>query len=80
MMQLWLLKPINDEEQPWAYRYDLAHGFVVRATSPSKARVYASLHCGDEGPEVWKDTNKTSCKVLGTEGPPGMILRDYNAG
>ena len=72
-MKLWMLKTVKDWE-PW---YDRAFGFVVRAPSANAARKLAAEKAGDEGGQVWMDPKKTKCEELGSEGEPGVVLRDF---
>lgn len=74
-MRLYILKPLDGGEDwdPW---YDKCFGMVVRASTVQKARKLASLHCGDEGKDVWVQRNKTSCKSLQHHGSSGIIIKD----
>jgi len=68
---------------PWAYRYDCFLGFVVRAENEQQAREFAaekSDGAGDEGKEAWLDAKYSTCTILTTDGEPGVLLSDYNAG
>ena len=78
-MKLWLLKPIDDRHGPWDPWYDKAFGFVVRASSPAGARAIAADNACNEGPEAWLDPDFSTCRELRSEGPGGLILRDFSA-
>lgn len=71
-MRLYLLK--RDDR----VCFDEAAGFVVRASCPSEARLIASEHCGDEGPDMWLDA--AVCEVLTETGSGGVVLRSFQAG
>lgn len=83
-MYLWLLTRYDDTD-PDEYR-----GFVIAATTSSKARVLADRHVHDPSSGrmaprygwVWSDPGLSRCKRIGearqgTE--PGVILDSYNA-
>lgn len=80
-MNLYLLRRKTDLRS-----YDVANGFVVRAETPSKARraiLDSEFEIGDEGPEVWTDTRRSSCKKIGVapdNAPRGIVLRDFRNG
>ena len=58
--------------------YDCAEGFVIRASSAKKARLLASINCGDEGPDFWLNSKKSSCKTISEKGKTCVILKDYH--
>ena len=56
---------------------DQPAGFVVRAESEAAARAVAAANCGDEGPDWWRDLERSTCELLEPDGPEGVILRDF---
>jgi hypothetical protein len=57
--------------------YDCAHGFVIRARTPSEARsIAADLH-GDEGKDLWMDPTQSKCVHLTAWGNIGLVIRDF---
>lgn len=93
-MKLWLLKPrsdIADGVSPWSPWYDKAFGFVVRAKTEHDARMIADQNGGDEtcdGEYDWNKENKchpwidarfSTCEELDSNGPSGVIIRDFAA-
>lgn len=82
-MKLWLLQPINGEDEVGAWKpwYDKAFGFVVRACSEEDARNIADDNAGAENGwnnkrHPWLDANQSICTELTTEGDVGVIMRD----
>lgn len=75
--RLWLLKRNEYDQAPI---YDCVDGIVVRAETATDARTIAAGACGDEGPDVWFDHDKTTCVELLQSGDKGAILIDYHAG
>lgn len=73
-MKLFLLKRKTEPD------YDEFGGFVLRADSSKIARYTAASKSGDEGANTWLDEGLTSCEELTSDGEPGIILRDFNAG
>jgi hypothetical protein len=77
-MKLWLLL-WREIESDW----DTAQGFVVRAGSARAARRLADGKAGDEnygGEHPWLNPKETTCVQLKSQGTPGVIMRDFNAG
>lgn len=74
-MALWVLR--RTTEQPV---YDVNNGFVIRAHTSFRARLIASEHAGDEGPEVWRDASKSTCVTLPSVGGEIVVMADFNAG
>ncbi len=74
-MKLWLLK--RHANVPV---YDVADGFVVRATTAEEARRLATDQAGDEGASTWTDDRDSSCAELTADGPSKVVLRDFSAG
>lgn len=72
-MKLYLLTPVS-RWKPW---YDKVMGLVVRAESEDHARDLASSVSGDEGADAWRDSALTKCVELTSDGPAGLILRDF---
>ena len=60
--------------------YDVASGFVVRASNERDARSIAHTDHGDEGKDTWLNEDYSSCDVLTSDGPFEIIIRDFNAG
>lgn len=76
---LYLLRLKDDEK--FSRMYDIATGFIVRATSPQQARKFASECCSDEGPQTWIDPQFSTCRRLTPESAGlGIIMRDFRAG
>jgi hypothetical protein len=76
-MKIWFI-----ERNSGIGDYDAYWGHIVEAPSPKRARQMVAEHPGDEGPDVWLDTNKVTVKLIG-EGKsdaPCIWLSDYNAG
>ena len=71
-MKLWILEPA----EPWAPWYDKVFGSIVRADTENRARDIAAENHGDEGPLVWRDPEKTTCRELAADGEAGLILQD----
>lgn len=72
------LLTVDDDLEP--LDCNVALGFVVRAETPEEARELASKDCGDEGPEVWFDSSKSTIEVVGTcDGGQRseVLLRDF---
>lgn len=76
---LYLLRLRDNEEL--SRTHDIATGFIVRATSSRQARKFASDCCGDEGPEIWINTQTSTCNILTPESAGlGVVMRDFRAG
>ena len=75
-MLFHLGRSVPNEDGFW----ECAHGFVIRALSPSKARKIASEEAGNEGSEVWLNTQKSFCRPLDHEGEEGVVIKDYTNG
>lgn len=86
-MKLWLLRPLPDdlEDTPWDGRYDMVHGFVIRAETEARAREIATANGGDEirdvkfGTEAWS-AKWSSCVPLADAGDEGIVLTDFLSG
>jgi hypothetical protein len=75
-MKLWILKRLTDRPQ-----FDVNDGFVIRAETAEDARVIASQQRGgDEGARTWLEPERSSCCELTADGPPEVVLTDFNAG
>ena len=59
------------------YDCDQPAGFVIRAESEAAARAVAAANCGDEGPDQWTDPTLSTCELVESDGPEGVILRDF---
>ena len=79
MMELWILRLINDDSASWSPWYDKAFGHIVRATTEQQARQFAADACGDEGKHAWIDDMQSSCVLLSTDGPDGVVMTDFHA-
>jgi len=77
-MKLYLIIPIIRNAGPWKCWYDKVFGFVVRAKSAKEARSLCAQQAADEGAEVWLDKKLTSCKVLYSNGPSLIILKEVH--
>lgn len=77
-MKLWLLE--RDPFQPAMVIYNANNGFVIRAETEQHAREIASQQRGDEGSVTWLDPKRSKCRELTADGPPELVLRDFNAG
>jgi hypothetical protein len=63
--------------------YDSYWGFVVAAADIPKARIMCAAACGDEGPDLWADPERSVVEFLGfaaSDISAGIVLRDFNAG
>lgn len=86
-MYIWFLTALDTPKatQVWAAPYDMACAFVIQAVHEGAARQLAACQSGDEGPDVWKDTEITSCEAIGMTlpGEPAceyVILRRLSCG
>jgi hypothetical protein len=85
--KLWLLRPVDElktNDNPWVPWYDKAFGFVVRAETEEEAREMAHAAAGyenrsnaDKTTEPWKDPKYSICVELLTEGPTGVMMKDF---
>lgn len=48
---------------------------VVRAACEPCARSVAAGECGPEGPAVWRDPQRSTCKRVNEDGKSGIVLR-----
>ena len=76
-MKLWLLERTSYKDKP---RYDVQRAVVIRAETEAAAREDATKTAGDEGEAVWLDPSKSTCEELTADGPPGLVIQDFNAG
>ena len=61
--------------------YDEVIEIVVYAKNGYCARAAAAEQCGDEGSDVWMDSNKSTCKQLTEKSlTPKTVVRSFNAG
>jgi len=56
--------------------YAAALGFVVRASTETKARQIAAHDAGEEGKDVWLNPKTSTCVHLKVAGYAGVILRE----
>ena len=75
-MKLWLL--VRNEDTGW----DETEGLVIVAETEQDARRMASEkpYRGDEPPESWMDSRRSSCEELKPDGVPRVVIRDFRAG
>lgn len=84
-MKLYLIERLGDTD------YDQAAGYVVSAPSPRTARrlcqadddsqVWNDVKDEMVSTRVWVDSDKSSCRLIGTSREPqGIVLRDFRAG
>lgn len=82
-MKLWLLRPRDSNSGPWDPWYDKAFGFVVRSETERAARTYADEGGGCETrygeKQVWSDERLSTCEELASDGPEGIVLRDFKS-
>lgn len=60
--------------------YDCYNQHLVRAENEGHARLLASRCRGDEGMEAWLFEHGSLCSEVLSDGEPGVLLSDYNAG
>lgn len=74
MKQIYLLQLIDPDTN-----YTGANGWttamVVRAACETCARSVAAAECGAEGTAVWRDPERSTCKLVKLEGISGVVLR-----
>jgi hypothetical protein len=80
-MKVYVLKARRPNLAPFN-EYDTMQGIVVLATWSGHARKIAAKHCGDEGPDVWLNTDFTSSWCVGhwSKMKEGVVLREFKAG
>jgi hypothetical protein len=85
-MRLYLLTRMASGSSPV---HDVCNAMVVRARSPSHARMVAvkganftgkNDFIGDEGAETWLSEAYSTCVLLRPAGPEGVILHNFTAG
>lgn len=76
-MALFILERTDRED---GALYDANWGFVIRTGTALRARLIASKAACDEGPEIWCDKGRSTCRVLSEVGPDEIIMTDFNAG
>ncbi len=76
-MKLWILRPIDENADPWTPWAGRVFGFVIGASDEEAARRLAASDCGDEGPEAWFNPALSTCReLLPVE---GIWMRDFQA-
>ncbi len=62
--------------------YDSYDSHVAIAASPKAARELAASNRGDEGPDYWRDPERSRCVVIGTTERqlPKLVCSSFNAG
>ena len=94
-MKLWILRPIDENDEPWNPWYDKAFGFIVRAETAVEARALAEVQAGDESRDsykewgtseviegygkVWQNPSLSSCIELTPDGPAAVIMKDFHS-
>lgn len=73
-MKLFLLE--RKDHVSWDENISL----VVRASSSSEVRRISAKNSSCEGESVWRNPNDVSCKELFSEGSPGVIIINRQAG
>lgn len=71
--QIYLLTIIEPEVFARADRDTAA--MVVRAACETCARSVAAGEAGGEGPAVWRDPERSTCKRVHESGKSGVVLR-----
>jgi hypothetical protein len=69
-MAIYLLQWLDSVKRAPFY---CTHSVVVRAESEVLARKLASERAGDETPEHWLDSGRSSCVLLSSEGPEAVL-------
>ncbi len=59
-MKIYLIEVIDKSSIP---EYDVNDAQLIIAKTPEQARSLCEYK--DEGPDIWKDPRRTSCKVIG---------------
>lgn len=72
-MPVYLLKPHDAVLKFWP-DLDSVLGAVVVADSEEAARALAVAVAKVEGPDVWRDSELTSCSVVDPAGSAGVVL------
>lgn len=75
---LWLLTRVETPDQHlWM---DWTDRIVVRASDETTARLLAAMHASEkhseEGPAAWTDPDRSTCVVLGGDGPDEVIVAE----
>lgn len=68
--QIYLLQQLNADQVP-----TVTLALVVRAACEPCARSVAASECGNEGPAVWRDPQRSTCKRVNEDGKSGIVLR-----
>lgn len=84
MMKLWILEKVDElppDDDPWYDFYDKVLGFVVRAETEEEARRFADKNAEDENFKrtPWLDKRYSTCNELLSQGPAGVIMKDFYA-
>lgn len=69
--QIYLLTMLNPSLD-WQGQ---TNALVVRAACEPCARSVAAGECGTEGPAVWRDPERSTCKRVNEDGKSGVVLR-----
>ena len=80
-MVLWLLRPVDDEDEDDLFGYDTFQGFVIRARDAKQARALAVARCHDnEHKTTWGDPARTTCEPIRLDAESGIVMADYLGG
>lgn len=60
--------------------WDENRRMLIRACTEESARLIASQNSRDEGSEVWKNPNCTTCVIIPVQGESGLLMADSKAG
>jgi hypothetical protein len=60
--------------------YDGMESCAVVAYDEGEARALASKAHGDEGPDVWLDVKRSSCKMIDMHSSSRVLIRDVMEG
>lgn len=75
-MRLWILRPLDEDKEPFNPWYNKTFGVVVRAETEVIARALAVSVAWKEGQGVWLDPSITSCYELHSDDDPEVIIVD----
>lgn len=72
--QIYLLHAVDAVFSHQTEQYQSA-SVVVRAACETCARSVAAGEAGAEGPAVWRDPERSTCKRVNEDGKSGVVLR-----
>ncbi len=70
-MKLWFL------ERTRSTSWDENAGFVIRASSETRARKMAARLAADEGRKTWLDPHRSNATELSAEGAEEIVLQSF---